>query len=198
MPRLRPGVPCRPLLVPQWYRNTHPIAYWDQFGHTGEAGEIYARASVRPRMWWYDAGQGRLARTGEVADERLYRPTYPADAADAARHPVRVAFVVVQFAPGGPVERVIAQLNGADTGGTSRVSGGAVIFRAARAGAARAGGAMNSKYRGAQGLDPDFIKKLEVQFGFDKPAPERFALMVWNFARFDSGESYFRSVSVCS
>src|SRR3569833_1435476 len=58
------------------------------------------------------------------------------------------------------------------------------------------GDAINSKYRGAQGLDPDFIKKLEKQFGFDKPAPERFALMVWNFARFDFGNSYFRDVSV--
>jgi len=56
--------------------------------------------------------------------------------------------------------------------------------------------AVNSKYRGAQGLDPDFIKNLEKQFGFDKPAPERFALMVWNFSRFDFGKSYFRDVSV--
>src|SRR6201999_3273607 len=47
-----------------------------------------------------------------------------------------------------------------------------------------------------QGLDPEFIKKLEVQFGFDKPAPERFALMLWNYARFDFGKSYFRDVSV--
>ena len=108
-----------------------------------------------------------------------------------------VSFVVVQFAPGGPVERVIAQLNGADTGGTSRVSGGGGDFAAQRSqGGGGAGGAINSKYRGAQGLDPDFIKKLEVQFGFDKPAPERFALMVWNFARFDFGKSYFRDVSV--
>ncbi|MEN3350611.1 MAG: microcin transport system permease protein [Bradyrhizobium sp.] len=107
-----------------------------------------------------------------------------------------VSFVVVQFAPGGPVERVIAQINGADTGGTSRVSGGGGDFGAQRGQGAGAAGAVNSKYRGAQGLDPDFIKKLEVQFGFDKPAPERFALMVWNFARFDFGNSYFRSVSV--
>ena len=54
----------------------------------------------------------------------------------------------------------------------------------------------SSKYRGAQGLDPAFIKSLEKQFGFDKPAPERFALMVWNFARFDFGKSYFRDTSV--
>jgi microcin C transport system permease protein len=108
-----------------------------------------------------------------------------------------VAFVVVQFAPGGPVERVIAQLSGADTGGSSRISGsssGDFAGRTPQAGAA--GDAVSSKYRGAQGLDPEFIKNLEKQFGFDKPAPERFALMVWNYARFDFGKSYFRDVSV--
>src|ERR1700727_98142 len=106
-----------------------------------------------------------------------------------------VSFVVVQFAPGGPVERVIAQLTGADTGGSSRISGGGGDL-GARANASIAGNATGSKYRGAQGLDPDFIKSLEKQFGFDKPAPERFALMVWNFSRFDFGKSYFRDVSV--
>src|SRR5665213_1076793 len=106
-----------------------------------------------------------------------------------------VSFVVVQFAPGGPVERVLAQLSGADTGGTSRISGGGGDF-GPRGQASIASGAVNSKYRGAQGLDPDFIKGLEKQFGFDKPAPERFALMVWNFVRFDFGKSYFRDVSV--
>ena len=106
-----------------------------------------------------------------------------------------VSFVVVQFAPGGPVERVLAQLSGADTGGTSRISGGGGDF-GARAQVGASSDAVSSKYRGAQGLDPDFIKKLEKQFGFDKPAPERFALMVWNFARFDFGKSYFRDVSV--
>jgi len=106
-----------------------------------------------------------------------------------------VAFVVVQFAPGGPVERVIAQLSGADTGATSRISGSAGDFRPVGPGGAAAD-VVSSKYRGAQGLDPDFIKSLEKQFGFDKPAPERFALMVWNYARFDFGKSYFRDISV--
>ena len=55
---------------------------------------------------------------------------------------------------------------------------------------------MSSKYRGAQGLDPEFIKKLEKQFGFDKPAYERFFIMLWNYIRFDFGKSYFRDVSV--
>jgi microcin C transport system permease protein len=107
-----------------------------------------------------------------------------------------VSFVVVQFAPGGPVERVIAQLSGADTGASSRISGSASGDFGARTQMGASGDAVNSKYRGAQGLDPDFIKSLEKQFGFDKPAPERFALMVWNFSRFDFGKSYFRDVSV--
>jgi microcin C transport system permease protein len=107
-----------------------------------------------------------------------------------------VSFVVVQFAPGGPIDRVIAQLSGADTGGLSRVSGGGGdLGNRGQAGSAGTN-AVNSKYRGAQGLDPAFIKSLEKQYGFDKPAPERFALMVWNYARFDFGKSYFRDISV--
>jgi len=107
-----------------------------------------------------------------------------------------VSFVVVQFAPGGPVERVIAQLSGADTGATSRISGSGGGDFGGRMEMGASADAMNSKYRGAQGLDPEFIKSLEKQFGFDKPAPERFLLMVWNFARFDFGKSYFRDISV--
>ena len=108
-----------------------------------------------------------------------------------------VSFVVVQFAPGGPVERVIAQLSGTDTGATSRISGSAGGDFGAR-GAMPGGGQSDvaSKYRGAQGLDPAFIKSLEKQFGFDKPAYERFGLMMWNYLRFDFGKSYFRDVSV--
>jgi microcin C transport system permease protein len=109
-----------------------------------------------------------------------------------------VSFVVVQFAPGGPVERVIAQLSGLETGATSRVSGSSGGDFAGRAGLPgnAQGGGINSKYRGAQGLDPAFIKSLEKQFGFDKPAYERFFIMMWNYARFDFGKSYFRDVSV--
>ncbi len=109
-----------------------------------------------------------------------------------------VAFVVVQFAPGGPVEQVIAKLSGAETGATSRISGSASGDFAGRglAQGASAADSAGSKYRGAQGLDPEFIKKLEKQFGFDKPAPERFGLMLWNYIRFDFGKSYFRDISV--
>jgi microcin C transport system permease protein len=107
-----------------------------------------------------------------------------------------VSFVVVQFAPGGPVERVIAQVTGSDSGATSRISGspGGDIAAGNRANLGAEGA--NSRYRGAQGLDPEFIKSLERQFGFDKPAHERFFLMLSNYIRFDFGKSYFRDVSV--
>src|SRR5262247_1627879 len=109
-----------------------------------------------------------------------------------------VSFVVVQFAPGGPVERVIAQLSGADTGATSRISGspGGDLGARGQPGGAGAVDAVTSKYRGAQGLDPEFIKSLEKQFGFDKPAYQRFFIMVWNYSRFDFGKSYFRDTTV--
>ena len=105
---------------------------------------------------------------------------------------------MVQFAPGGPVERVIAQLSGSDTGATSRISGsqgGDFSGRGQVQGGSQMD-AMTSKYRGAQGLDPEFIKSLEKQFGFDRPAHERFLLMLWNYARFDFGKSYFRDTIV--
>jgi microcin C transport system permease protein len=108
-----------------------------------------------------------------------------------------VAFVVVQFAPGGPVERVLAQLSGTDTGATSRISGSSGgDFGGRQLQGAGQLDAVNSKYRGAQGLDPAFIKKLEKQFGFDKPAHERFFLMLKNYLTFDFGRSYFRDIDV--
>ncbi len=109
-----------------------------------------------------------------------------------------ISFVVVQFAPGGPVEKVIAQLSGTDVSATARISGGSGGDFGQQNQAASAGGdqSITSKYRGAQGLDPEFIKSLEKQFGFDKPPLERFGLMLWNYIRFDFGESYFRDVNV--
>ncbi|MFG1345772.1 microcin C ABC transporter permease YejB [Xanthobacter autotrophicus DSM 431] len=109
-----------------------------------------------------------------------------------------ISFVVIQFAPGGPVERVIAQLTGQDVSATARVSGGGGDFSGAGA-AAQAGAAadaVSSKYRGAQGLDPAFVKQLEKQFGFDRPAHERFLKMIAAYATFDFGRSYFRDITV--
>jgi len=109
-----------------------------------------------------------------------------------------ISFVIVQFAPGGPVERILAQLQGTDVGATSRIAGGASgdLGGAAAPQPGGAADAASSRYRGAQGLDPQFIKQLEAQFGFDKPAHERFLKMIWDYARFDFGKSYFRDVSV--
>jgi microcin C transport system permease protein len=109
-----------------------------------------------------------------------------------------ISFIVIQFAPGGPVERVIAQLTGSDSGALSRVTGssGGDFGQQGNVQGGSGVDAANSQYRGAQGLDPEFIKQLERQFGFDRPPLERFGLMVWNYARFDFGKSYFRDVSV--
>ena len=101
-----------------------------------------------------------------------------------------ISFAIVQFAPGGPVERIIAQLQGHDVGATARFS--SVNDAMSQTGSAAA----NSKYRGAQGLDPEFIAELERQFGFDKPVHERFFKMIYDYARFDFGESYYRDVAV--
>lgn len=108
-----------------------------------------------------------------------------------------ISFAIIQFAPGGPVERVLAQLAGTDVGATARIGGGTGGGEVGGGQAPGAGGSEGSfKYRGAQGLDPEFIKKLEEQFGFDKPAHERFFLMLKNYATFDFGQSYFRDVPV--
>ncbi len=104
-----------------------------------------------------------------------------------------LSFLIVQFAPGGPVERVLAQIQGQDLGATARFGGANSAIAAGRGGAASE---YSGKYRGAQGLDPKFIKELEKQFGFDKPPLERFWLMISHYARFDFGRSYFRDEPV--
>ena len=109
------------------------------------------------------------------------------------------SFIIVQFAPGGPVEQMIAQLMGHNNSRSATIGGGGGDGMS-NAGAgqmgAGSGDTMSSKYRGAQGLDPEFIKSLEKQFGFDKPAHERFFLMMKNYATFNFGKSYFRDVPV--
>ncbi len=104
-----------------------------------------------------------------------------------------ISFTVIQFAPGGPVEQVIARISGQAGDATDRISGGGGDSAGQNFDAS---GEISSKYRGAQGLDPEFIKQLEIQFGFDKPPLERFFGMLWDYARFDFGESFFRDISV--
>jgi microcin C transport system permease protein len=91
---------------------------------------------------------------------------------------ITINFVIVQFAPGGPVERVLVQLRGI--------------------GATTESGASTSLYRGTQGIDQKFIDDLNTQFGFDKSAAERYVDMITDFATFDLGESFYKSQSVFS
>ncbi len=109
-----------------------------------------------------------------------------------------MTFAVIQFVPGGPVEQVIAKMQGNDTDSTGRISGNTGNEAGGNQQAMPGGDAVNVKYRGAQGLDPEFIKSLEKQFGFDKPAPERFLLMMKDYLTFNFGQSYFRDRSVIS
>jgi microcin C transport system permease protein len=104
-------------------------------------------------------------------------------------------FVVIQSAPGGPVEQMIAQLSGTAVEATARLSGTSQS-ELSRGPSAPGGGEGGSGYRGAQGLDPEFVAELERMYGFDKPVHERFLQMMGNYLRFDFGTSYFRDQSV--
>jgi len=104
-------------------------------------------------------------------------------------------FVIIQAAPGGPVEKVLARIKGADVLATARVAGSR---QGETAQAPARGAGTTGTYRGAQGLDPEVIKKIEQRFGFDRPAYERFFQMMGRFLRFDFGESFFRNRTVIS
>ncbi|HEY8595929.1 MAG TPA: microcin C ABC transporter permease YejB [Devosiaceae bacterium] len=108
-----------------------------------------------------------------------------------------VSFLVTQFAPGGPVEQMIARIQGADVSALARISGPTGDQAGPQANAPDSGGGQQrTSYRGAEGLDPAFVKQIEKQFGFDKPPLERFVSMMWNYLRFDFGQSYYRDISV--
>ncbi len=95
-----------------------------------------------------------------------------------------INFVIIQAAPGGPVEQMIAKLEGFE-GATSRIAGGGAEVSVA-----------GSAYRGAQGLDPALVKEIEHMYGFDKSAPERLWIMIKNYATLDFGDSFFRDAKV--
>ena len=102
---------------------------------------------------------------------------------------ITLNFVIVQMAPGGPVERVLAQIKGMDVGGGGLGGDGGDTVR-------MSSGGSNNMYRGAQGLDPAFIAEIEKQFGFDKPPHERYFLMIKNYLTFDLGQSFYRTIDV--
>ncbi len=98
-----------------------------------------------------------------------------------------VNFVIIQSAPGGPVDQAIARLQGEGVAATATIGGG---------GAAGADFTGTSGYDFARGIDPELIKELEKQFGFDKPAHIRFLIMLWDYSRFEFGESFYQDVPV--
>ena len=107
-----------------------------------------------------------------------------------------INFGIVQLAPGGPIEQIIAEISGTDAGTTGRISGGGSEIAGGGTSAGASASTADTGYRGAQGLDPEFIKDLERQFGFDKPLHERFLKMMGDFIVFDFGTSFFRDETV--
>lgn len=109
-----------------------------------------------------------------------------------------INFVIVQIAPGGPVERLIAEITGSGVEATARIGGesGSEVGAGERNERGPTDTSTTGKYRGAQGLDPDFIKEIERQFGFDKPAHVRFGIMMRSYITFDFGQSFFRDRDV--
>ncbi len=103
-----------------------------------------------------------------------------------------VNFVIIQIAPGGPVEQMIAKLQGEAVSATERLSGGGEDVK----GQKKAVSDKTSKYRGAQGLAPELIEDIERMYGFDKPVHVRFFKMMLDYATFDFGDSFFRDQKV--
>lgn len=106
-----------------------------------------------------------------------------------------VNFIIIQAAPGGPVEQMIAKVRGNAVDATARLTG---VTNESMQSLESVGEShfYASKYQGAQGLDPEFIAKLEKMFGFDKPPLERFIMMMKNYFTFNFGDSYFKDRSV--
>src|SRR4029453_10833965 len=105
-----------------------------------------------------------------------------------------VNFIVVQAAPGGPVDLMISRLRGQAVEATARIggSGGGETGPGRAAQGAGPPGDVTEKYRGARGIDPELIRQLERQYGFDRPAPERFVRMIRSYLTFDFGSSFYR------
>jgi microcin C transport system permease protein len=100
---------------------------------------------------------------------------------------ISINFFVVQFAPGGPVEQMLAELKGRGGGTMERVGGG---------GGSEVSAPSSGGYRGARGLDPHIIADINKMFGFDKPALTRYFDMLRSYAEFDFGRSFFRDQTV--
>jgi len=105
-------------------------------------------------------------------------------------------FIIVQAAPGGPIETVLARLQGTSISATARIEGSGSELQSATSSDTKSDSGLDPNRRSTQGLDPEFIQDLERQFGFDKPFWQRFLLMMGNYVQLDFGKSFFRDVAV--
>ncbi|MEG3132410.1 microcin C ABC transporter permease YejB [Rouxiella sp. T17] len=105
---------------------------------------------------------------------------------------ITINFFIVQIAPGGPVDQAIASIEMGQSSGLPGGNGGSGTGHAI-SGVGQVG---DSQYRGARGLDPEVIAEITKRYGFDKPLHERYFTMLWQYARFDFGDSLFQGASV--
>ena len=98
---------------------------------------------------------------------------------------ITINFFIVQLAPGGPVDQMLAQMSGEQVGATVRIAGAAAAPGVADT--------LSTQFPGAEGIDPELIAALEKQFGFDRPLHERYLRLIWDYLRFDLGESYYQN-----
>ena len=178
-------------MLPMWYMAEDRLAWWDKFSQPA-VRPIY---SLGIDTWWYDGNKAAklpyASKHGEYMGAYLIRrlllviPTLWAI--------ITINFFIVQIAPGGPVDQAIAAIEFGNAGVLPGAGGEGVRASHAQTGV---GNISDSNYRGGRGLDPEVIAEITHRYGFDKPIHERYFKMLWDYIRFDFGDSLFRSASV--
>lgn len=178
-------------MLPMWYMAEDRLAWWDKFSQPA-VRPVY---SLGIDTWWYDVNKAAklpsARQQGELMGAYLIRrlllviPTLWAI--------ITINFFIVQIAPGGPVDQAIAAIEFGNAGVLPGAGGEGVRASHAQTGV---GNISDSNYRGGRGLDPEVIAEITHRYGFDKPIHERYFKMLWDYIRFDFGDSLFRSASV--
>ena len=169
--------------MPNTSKTQYPYVRWDKFGRPEHGRLLWVESLVAPLV--VGCGQGGpgagLCGVRVVGRYILKRLALIVPTLFGI---MLVNFIIVQFAPGGPVEQALADAAGFGFSSTAAASSAAM------------GPSGDGGYAGSSGLDPELVARLEQQFGFDKPAHERFLLMMWNYLRLDFGDSYFQDRAV--
>ena len=178
-------------MLPMWYMAEDRLAWWDKFSQPA-VRPVY---SLGIDTWWYDVNKAAKlpsarqqgASMGAYLLRRLLLviPTLWAI--------ITINFFIVQIAPGGPVDQAIAAIEFGNAGVLPGAGGEGIRASHAQTGV---GNISDSNYRGGRGLDPEVIAEITHRYGFDKPIHERYFKMIWDYIRFDFGDSLFRSASV--